>query len=254
MHVLIVYVHPEPTSFNSAMKDLAADRLRVLGHTVEVSDLYADKFDPVERAAHYRERVDADRFAPLAEQRHASCTSSLPADVRREIDRIKRAELVIFQFPLWWHAQPAVLKGWFDRVFVSGLLYSSTMRYDRGVFRGKLAVASITTGAPEVAFEPGGRGGDIELLLWPIHYSLHYMGFSVLKPFLAFGVAGHGYEYQDGDGQAVHLKGYIHAWLERLAHLQNEPRLRFPSWNDWDDMGRKMNSIVGEGAGLRFRP
>lgn len=72
---------------------------------MEVSDLYAEGFDPVEWA-----------------------------------------ELVVFQFPLWWHAQPAMLKSWFDRVFVSGGLYTSKMRYNRGYFSGKWAICSVTTG------------------------------------------------------------------------------------------------------------
>ncbi|MBC7738097.1 MAG: NAD(P)H-dependent oxidoreductase, partial [Candidatus Saccharibacteria bacterium] len=47
MHVLIVYAHPEPKSFNGAMKDLAVTTLTGLGHSVEVSDLYAMGFNPV---------------------------------------------------------------------------------------------------------------------------------------------------------------------------------------------------------------
>lgn len=134
MHALIVFAHPEPASFNGTLKDAAAARLEALGHTVEVSDLYGEAFDPVEGAAHYADRQDPDHFAALAEQRHAGQRGTLPADVRREIARIERADLVIFQFPLWWHAQPAILKGWFDRVFVNGLLYSGSKRYDRGFF------------------------------------------------------------------------------------------------------------------------
>lgn len=43
--------------------------------------------------------------------------ASLPAEVRREISRLEQADLVLFQFPIWWHAAPAMLKGWFDRLF-----------------------------------------------------------------------------------------------------------------------------------------
>ena len=120
---------------------------------------------------------DSAVFSPLGEQRHAFETSSLPQDVQREIARLERADLVVFQFPIWWHGPPAILKGWIDRVFVSGGLYTSAMRYDRGYFRGRKAVCSVTTGAPEFAFGPGSRGGDIERILWSTHYSLHYMGF-----------------------------------------------------------------------------
>jgi NAD(P)H dehydrogenase (quinone) len=238
MHALIVHSHPERTSFNGALKDTAVLTLRRLGHRVAVSDLYAEGFDPVEAPRHYRDRADSARFAALAEQRHASEEGALPADVRREIARLERADLVILQFPLWWHAQPAMLKGWFDRVFVSGGLYSSTMRYDRGYFRGRRALLSVTSGAPAAAFGPGGRGGDMAQLLWPIHYSLHYMGFTVLPPFLAHGVQGHGYAYRDTADFAGELERLKQDWSRRLEALDQDRPLAFPGWDDWDADGR----------------
>jgi len=245
MQALIVHSHPEPTSFNGALKDVAVATLRRLGHGVEVSDLYAEGFDPVEAPRHYRDRADPGRFAPLAEQRHASKEGTLPADVRREIARLERADLVILQFPLWWHAQPAMLKGWFDRVFVSGGLYSSTLRYDRGHFRGKRAMLSVTSGAPAEAFGPGGRGGDIGQLLWPIHYSLHYMGFAVLPPFLVHGVQGHGYAYQDAEGFARQLARHKQDWAARLESLDEAQPLAFSGWDDWDADGRARTRRAG---------
>lgn len=245
MHALIVHSHPEPGSFNTALKDVATHTLQRLGHTVEVSDLYAERFDPVEKPDHYENRKDRDCFSALAEQRHASKTASLPADVRREIARLQRADLVVFQFPLWWHGPPAMLKGWFDRVFVNGGLYTSRMRYDRGYFRGKRAIVSVTTGAPAAAFGPDGRGGDIEHLLWPVHYSLHYMGFTVLPPFLAYGIQGHGYAYQLEDQFLHRLDRYKADWAQRLESLEREKPLQFPGWDDWDEAGRRKAEVAG---------
>ncbi|MPZ12112.1 MAG: flavodoxin family protein [Kiloniellaceae bacterium] len=245
MHALIVHSHPEPRSFNATLKDIAVFTLRRLGHRVVVSDLYTEGFDPVEAPRHYQARSDCLRFSALAEQRHASRHGSLPADVRREIARLERADLVILQFPLWWHAQPAMLKGWFDRVFVNGGLYSSTMRYDRGYFHGKRALLSVTSGAPTEAFGPGGRGGDIELLLWPIHYSLQYMGFTVLPPFLAHGVQGHGYAYQDDDRFAEQLEATKTDWAQRLESLDSAQPIAFPAWDDWDEAGRAKARFAG---------
>lgn len=249
MQVLIVHCHPEPRSFNGALTDVAVETLRRLGHTVEVSDLYAEGFNPVEGPEHYRNRLDSACFAALAEQRHAYRTGSLPADVRREIDRLERADLVVLQFPLWWHAQPAMLKGWFDRVFVSGGLYTSTMRYDRGFFRSKRAICSVTSGAPAAAFGPGARGGDVDVLLWPIQYSLHYMGFSVLPPFLSFGVQGHGYAYQEEEQLRRHLESLKSAWARRLEGLEEAAPLPFPGWAAWDEAGRPK---PGSGNGTRI--
>lgn len=238
MHALIVYCHPEPHSFNAALKAVATETLEHLGYTVEVSDLYAEGFDPVEGGRHYADRRDPECFAALAEQRHASRAGTLPADVRREIARLERADLVVFQFPLWWHAQPAMLKGWFDRVFVSGGLYTSTMRYDRGYFRGRRAIVSVTSGAPAEAFGPGARAGDVAGLLWPFQYSLHYMGFTVMPPNFSFGVQGHGYSYLSDEVLKTHLAGLKDQWRQRLEALATTPPLWFPGWDDWDDGGR----------------
>lgn len=238
MHALIVHCHPEPASFNAALKDVAADTLRRLGYTVEVSDLYAEGFDPVEKPEHFEHRLHPDYFSALAEQRHGSETAALAPEVYREIARLERADLVVFQFPLWWHAQPAMLKGWFDRVFVNGGLYTSTMRYDQGYFQGKRAICSVTSGAPASAFGPGGRGGDADVLLWPFHYSLHYMGFTVLPPFLAHGVQGHGYSYRDEGDFKDQLEDYKAQWAQRLEHLDQAGPLVFPGWDDWDETGR----------------
>ncbi|WP_259782118.1 NAD(P)H-dependent oxidoreductase [Aestuariispira ectoiniformans] len=238
MRILIVHSHPEPKSFNGALTEVAVLTLRAAGHDVVISDLYRDGFSPLEGPEHYPDRLNKDRFSALAEQRHASENASLSREVQREIDRLKWADLVVFQFPLWWHAQPAILKGWFDRVFVSGGLYTSRMRYDRGVFRGKRAICSVTTGAPQEAFGPGARGGDMDQLMWPIHYSLHYMGFSVLPPFLAHGVQGHGYAYQSDDGYGQLLDDLKDDWAARLENLDRSRPLSFAGWNDWTEAGQ----------------
>lgn len=238
MNALIVLAHPEPQSFNAGLKDVARDTLAARGYSVEVSDLYGQGFNPVEGAERYLDRANPKVFAPLAEQRNAWQTGRLPAEVRREVDRLERADLIILQFPLWWHAQPAILKGWFDRVFVSGGLYTSRMRYDRGYFRGKRAICSITSGAPAETFGPGRRGGDPDTMLWPIQYSLHYMGFSVVPPFLSFGIQGHGFSYQDEGGFGAHLEAQKAAWSRRLQCIEHDEPIPFPGWADWGEDGR----------------
>lgn len=101
MHALIVFCHPEPHSFNGALKDVAVETLQRQGYRVEVSDLYADGFDPLESPVHYTDRAEPEAFLPLTEQRCAFEGGTLPADVKREIERLERADLVILQFSLW---------------------------------------------------------------------------------------------------------------------------------------------------------
>lgn len=237
MQTLIVHAHPEPTSYNGALTQTAECALEEIGATVVVSDLYHANFDPVERDQHYGNRAMVDAFSPLGEQRHAWTSGTLPDDVAVEIKRLEQADLVILQFPLWWHGPPAILKGWFDRVFVSGGLYSSQMRYDKGFFRGRRALVSVTTGAPEQAFGPGSRGGDFNTMLWPIHYSLHYMGFSVLPPFISYGVQGHGYSYEPDNSLQHRLKNNLGDWRSLLLKLDKCEALSFPGWADWNEDG-----------------
>ncbi|MGM0702944.1 MAG: NAD(P)H-dependent oxidoreductase [Pseudomonadota bacterium] len=237
MHVLIVFCHPEPHSFNGALKEVAMATLERQGHSVEVSDLYAENFDPVEGPAHYAERIEPGTFFPLTEQRHAFEGAALPAGVQREIERLERADLVILQFPLWWHAQPAMLKGWFDRVFVYGGLYSGRMRYDRGRFPDKRAMLSVTTGAPAPTFTRHGRSGHIVALLWPIHYSLYYLGVSVLPPQVTYGVQGGGLNYETESAFRQRLEEEKAAWARRLEGLDTEAPIPFAGWNDWDEQG-----------------
>lgn len=237
MHALIVFCHPEPQSFNGALADTAEQTLRAQGHTVERADLYAQGFDPVEGPRHYSRRADPAYFAALSEQRAAGRDHSTPDDVRYEIDRLQRADLVILQFPLWWHAQPAILKGWFDRVFVYGELYTGSNRYDRGIFRGKRAICSVTTGGPQSTFTQFGRGGAIERLLWPINYSLYYMGFDVLAPSVSHGIQGGGIAYQAQDHFDQHLEDMKTSWAERLRAIDSNPAIPFTGWQDWDGNG-----------------
>lgn len=225
------------------LKDVAVKTLEVLGNTVEVSDLYGEKFDPIERADHYHNRVRTDRFEPLTEQRNACKAGTLPNDVRREIERLKRCDLVILQFPMWWHQQPAMLKGWFDRVFVAGGLCTSKMRYSNGFFKERRAICSVTSGAPVATFTKGGRGGGtIQSLLYTVNFSLHDMGFTVLPPQLFAAIQGAGFTYRSEDKLKVHLDLCIKNWKNTLEHLDQVEPLKFPDWKDWDDNGVELNA------------
>src|SRR5262249_2800641 len=147
LNVLIVYAHPEPRSFNGAMKDVAVETLRGAGHEIVVSDLYAMDFNPM---AGPRDaaggRVDPDFFSLQKEQTAAYEAGTLAQDIGAEIEKLKWSDLVIFQFPIWWFGMPAILKGWADRVFARGFAYLPGRKYDTGMFRGKAAMVAATTG------------------------------------------------------------------------------------------------------------
>lgn len=226
MNVLIVYAHPEPASFNGAMKDLAVETLRAAGHEVVVSDLYAMGFKAVVGPEDFEgERADQNFLSIAHEQTKAFETGTLAADIVAEQERLRRADLVIFQFPIWWFGMPAIMKGWADRVFARGFAYISGRKYDTGMFRGKLAMVAATTGTSADTYAPDGIDGDILNVLWPIHNGLlRYSGFDVLTPFVA---------YMPGRVSPAGRKDYLEAYRKRLLDIEEAPRLFFHPAEDY---------------------
>ena len=160
MHAHIVLSHPEPQSFNAHLARVACRSLESQGWSASVSDLYAMGFDPRERAEHYVGRRQPQRFDVQAEQHHASELGTIPEIVVSEIDKLDRADLLILQYPMWWHLPPAMLKGWIDRVFIYGEVYASQKHFEKGRFVGKRAMLSVTVGTSEDTYAFDGRSGD----------------------------------------------------------------------------------------------
>lgn len=157
---LIILAHPDPKSFNHAWAKATADAEKSLGHQVITSDLYAMGFDPLLQ------------------------DTATPKDdiIKEEVDKIHRADRIIFHFPIWWFAPPAILKGWFDRALVHPDLHTIERRFDTGICKTKKALFCATTGAPQSECGPDGKEGDLSMHLWPAAYALRYCGFTVLEP------------------------------------------------------------------------
>lgn len=185
VNILIVHAHPEPKSFNGALTRTAAEALREHGHAVEISDLYAMKWKPAADADDYGPREDQDYLRIDREQTFAHEAGTTACDIVAEQAKVRRADLVLFQYPMWWFGRPAILKGWFDRVFTRGFAYLPGRKYDTGLMAGKLAMVSVTTGTSADTYAPDGMDGAILDILWPVHNGiLRYTGFDVLEPFI----------------------------------------------------------------------
>jgi NAD(P)H dehydrogenase (quinone) len=194
-------------------------------------------FDPCERADHYTGRQNPERFDVQAEQRHASSQGAIPTAVASEIEALDRADLLILQYPMWWHLPPAILKGWFDRVLIYGEVYASQKRFEKGRYVGKRAMISVTVGTSPETYAFDGRSGDIDLLLWPVNFTLAYVGYSVLAPFVAYGVEA-GLRYSDPDAVTRRLLG-IEQDLERsIAELDRRAVIPFNRMEEWGADGR----------------
>jgi putative NADPH-quinone reductase len=183
MKALIVYWHPEPKSFGHAMFIAGQQGLMESGWEVNVSDLHEMAFNPVSSRANFLSVKDPDYLKLQIEEVHATEVNGFSADISAEMEKLEACDLMIWQFPLWWFGLPAVLKGWVDRVFAMGRVYGGGRVYEQGVFKGKRAMLSLTTGGPAEAYAKGGFNGDMQGILRPIHRGmLEFVGFDVLAP------------------------------------------------------------------------
>jgi len=227
MKVLIVHAHYEPHSFNAALKDLAVETLTAAGHEVRVSDLYAMGWNPVASAADFVPPSNPDYCVYALEQRKGVEGGTLAADIRGELDKVEWCDLLILNFPIFWFSLPAILKGWIDRVFVSGRFYGGKRIYDKGGMVGKKAMATLTLGGQEHMFGPDAIHGEMDLLLRPLQRgALAYCGFTVLPPFIAYHVP-----YVSHEARQAMLQDY----QKTLLDLDRAVPLRFPSLADFDD-------------------
>jgi len=135
MRHLVVYAHPVQESYCAALRDRVVASLKAAGHEVRLVDLYAEGFEPTlsrdERLA-YHTPEDNERA------------------VKAHLVHIKWAEAVVFVYPTWWYGLPAMLKGWFDRVWVPYVTFTLP---ERGPIRGLMdnirhLVIVTTAGSP----------------------------------------------------------------------------------------------------------
>ena len=195
MNVLIVYAHPEPRSLNGSLRDFTVQRLRRAGHDVVVSDLYAKGWQPSITHADF---LDHDVGKPLKVEtasKHAFETETQSPDIAEEQRKLRWADALILQFPLWWFSMPAIMKGWVERVYAYGFAYGVGEhsdrrwgdRYGEGTFKGKRAMLMVTAGGWESHYAARGVNGRMDDLLFPINHGiLYYPGFHVLPPFVIY--------------------------------------------------------------------
>jgi NAD(P)H dehydrogenase (quinone) len=130
---LLIYAHPNPDSFNGAIKSRIVTSLTAANIPYKVIDLYSENYDPV---------------LSLSEM---NGTSS--AETRKYQEVITGSTNIIFIFPVFWFRAPAILEGFIDKVFVPGFAY----RFKKiiGIYgmpvpllRDKNVLTILTHGAP----------------------------------------------------------------------------------------------------------
>ncbi|MFJ9849083.1 NAD(P)H-dependent oxidoreductase [Streptomyces sp. NPDC101150] len=191
MKVLWLFAHPDQRSLSGALKTEGLRTLDAHGHRHRVSDLYAMGWNPLVNPADYA-HDPADRLLIGDASERAYVHGHLSPDIRAEQQKLTWADTLVIQFPLWWYGMPAILKGWFDRVFVKGFAFGITdpatgrpQRYGDGKLAGKRALVIVTAGARAATLGPRGVNGELNDLLFPLqHGTLWYTGISVVPPLL----------------------------------------------------------------------
>jgi NAD(P)H dehydrogenase (quinone) len=135
MRVLVLYAHPLADSFAAALHHAVVSALHVAGHEVDDCDLYAIGFDPVMTAAERRA--------------HNTSHPDLSA-VESHVERLRAADAVVLCFPVWWYGMPAILKGYFDRVWINGVAFhlGTGGKIEPALHRLKKLGVVATYGAP----------------------------------------------------------------------------------------------------------
>lgn len=112
MRVLVVSAHPSGTSFNTVLRDAVLEEAASNGHEVRHLDLYREGFDPV--------------FTPYERVNHSVGADEklghLP-ELAPHVEALRWCEALVLCYPTWWSGQPAMLKGWFDRVLMKGVAW-----------------------------------------------------------------------------------------------------------------------------------
>lgn len=136
MKCLVVITHPLQSSLCGHLAERVVTQLVAQGHDVTVENLYESSFDPVlsshERSVYYVDPYDS-------------------SGVAEQVCRLQEAEAIVLVYPTWWFGFPAMLKGWFDRVWGPGIAYEHAN--DLGSIRPRLEnlrymLAVTTLGSP----------------------------------------------------------------------------------------------------------
>jgi putative NADPH-quinone reductase len=136
MRALVVYCHPDPDSLVAAARDRVLAGLASAGHDARLTDLYADGFEP----------------AMTADERRTHQDPGVAPDLQRYADDLLWADALVLVYPTWWSGQPAMLKGWIDRVWVAGVAWElpEGANLIRPLLRNVRRIVVVTThGSPK---------------------------------------------------------------------------------------------------------
>ncbi|MBD5405490.1 NAD(P)H-dependent oxidoreductase [bacterium] len=163
-NILLVYGHPKtPKSFNFDLKERLVETLKAHGHNVLVRDLYEISFNP----------LLSSKDLELIHN------NQIPDDIKKEQDFIRNADVIIFIYPIWWAGQPAIIKGYIDRVFSYGFAYMYKGGKVVGLLPDKKAIIINSNGNSTELYKKDGFYDAMKLLVDKGIFA--FCGFSKVK-------------------------------------------------------------------------
>ncbi len=108
MNVLVIHAHPNPDSFSHAVRQRVTDGIARAGANLRLRDLYAEEFDPRLTRAERRSHLEGPESK---------------AHLQSYFEDLTWCDMIVLVHPTWWGGQPAILKGWMDRVWVRGVAW-----------------------------------------------------------------------------------------------------------------------------------
>lgn len=142
MKVLTICAHPNPKSFNHAIMEAFTGGLKEGGHSSGVVDLYDMEFNPC---------MSGTDLAGIF-------SGNVPADIQEQQEKVAEAEGICIIHPIWWTGSPAILKGYFDRIFSMGFAYTHDKNTGSpmGLLKNEKALIINTSGAAKEDAERSG--------------------------------------------------------------------------------------------------
>ena len=105
--------------------------------------------------------------------------------VAAEQKALRWADVVVWQFPVYWYSVPAKMKQWIDDVLAYGFAYGT----GGTALHGKKLVVSVTTGGAENEYTPeGAEHYTLKDFLVQFHQTAMFCGMQYLEPVVSYGM------------------------------------------------------------------
>lgn len=192
--VHLIYAHAKHNSYNAALKDTLTTQLKKAGHTVIISDLYADA---PQLQTFYGHELSAEQ------QNY----------IKAEQAKIKSARFTVVQFPMYWFSFPAILKNYFDLVYAHGFAYPGRFA-ESPLNDGRQVMLSITTQSTKEDFSDSGCNGNIEKILYPMELAFKFVGYKIAPAEVYYAVGSTTNE--ERQQQMLHFNDKVISTIEKI--------------------------------------